>query len=238
MKTKQGFTLTEVIIATGILSAFICGLLSLFSTGNKMGNQAMWLQTTTNQLKNTARQINTSIRRSSYPSCMTFPQTIIESDDDSFMVHYRDQSLCATQCAELSSNGLGTKFMTVTESTPAKTGYSSSENHDANLLFHIFYLSKNGDLNYVRHKKTVPAANIVPGYSLAIPEDADAVEYKTNLAKNVESVFCTKTATGTSDINTSLQVTITCTMPHSNTSRSETTVGVPNVGLKAHNSGW
>ena len=46
MKNK-GFTLTEVIIACGVLTLFLGGLLSLYSSGSKMGNSTMWLQSIT-----------------------------------------------------------------------------------------------------------------------------------------------------------------------------------------------
>lgn len=236
---RKAFTLMEIIIASGILVIFIGSLLGLYSGGSKMGNSAMWLQTTSNQLKNAARQINTSIRKSSYPSCLVFPQTIKESEADCFKVHFYDNTLCATECADISSALYGTKFLMATESTPGKTGYEAGENHNAVMLYHIFSLASNGDLVYSRYKDEVDANIIDSNYDAAIPGSAQGV-YKTTLAKNVETITCSKTDKESTENKLPVQVIINCVMPKTNTNRSETAVGTPNVDVVAHSEkgGW
>ena len=103
MKNK-GFTLMEVIIAFGVLTLFLGGVFSLYSSGSKMGNSTMWLQTIINQLKSTTRQINSSIRKSSYPSLLRFPQSITENKNDCFKVQYYDGKLEAKDCPDANSN--------------------------------------------------------------------------------------------------------------------------------------
>lgn len=230
---KQGFTLTEILIAAAILSAFIGGLLSLYSSGSKVGNSAMWLQTTSNQLKNAARQINTSIRKSSYPSLLTFPQKITESEDDSFKLHFLNKQLFAADCTK------PTNFLTITESTPAKRSFSNNENQDATLMYHIFSLDKKGDLTYSRYKETVEANEITQSFSKPqIPPSTSQGVYKTVLARNVESVTSSKNDEETTSNKTPIKIIITCTMPNSSTTRSETAVGTPNVEVIAHEGVW
>ncbi len=236
---RKAFTIMEIVIASGILLVFIGSLLGLYSGGSKMGNSAIWLQTTSNQLKNAARQINTSIRKSSYPSCLEFPQTIKESEADCFKVHFMNKILCATECADVSSVLYGTKFLMTTESTPGKTGYEAGQNQKAVLLYHIFSLASNGDLVYSRYKDEVEANIIDSNYDAAIPGSAKGV-YKTTLAKNVETILCEKADKETTEDKFPVKVTINCVMPKSNTTRSETAVGTPNVDVVAHTEkgGW
>lgn len=237
---KKAFTLMEIIIAAGILTIFIGSLLGLYSGGSKMGNSAIWLQTTTTQLKNAARQINTSIRKSSYPSCIEFPQKIKESESECFRLHFLNTILCATECADISSALAGTKFLLATEATPGKSGFSEGENQEAQMVYHIFSLASNGDLNYSRYKESVSASIISQDYEAAIPGSAESV-YKTTLAKNVESVTCSRSdSQDNSDKKQPIQIVITCVMPKTGTTRSETAVGTPNVKIKAHpeKGGW
>lgn len=235
MNTKHGFTLTEVLIATGILGMFIAGVMGLYTSGSKMGNQNLWLQSSINQLKNTARQINSSIRRSSYPSSMKFPHEIIECKSDCFKLHYYKKQLCATESLSVGSSSYGSKFLVITESSPAKAGYSVNENHDATLTYHVFSLAKNGDLTYARYEDSVSADNITDTLTLMVPSGNGV--YKTTLAKDVESVLCAKVdSDNNTDSQQAIKVTITSRMPHANTSRTETTVGNPNVDLVEHDT--
>ena len=204
-----------------------------------MGNSAMWLQSTSNQLKNAARQINTSIRKSSYPSCLEFPQTIKECESDCFKLHFYENTLCATECSDISSALYGTKFLMTTESTPGKTGYAAGENQKAVMLYHIFSLASNGDLVYSRYKDEVDANIINSNYDAAIPGSAQGV-YKTTLAKNVETIICSKTDKESTENKLPVQVVINCVMPRTGTTRSETAVGTPNVDIVSHSEkgGW
>lgn len=219
MKNK-GFTLMEVIIACAVLSLFFIGLLSLYSSGSKMGNATMWLQSTTSQLKNAARQINTSIRKSSYPTKIEFPQNIIEAKKDCFYLQYYK--------GILKSPSTETTFLVSVESSPAKTGFS--ENTSAFLTYHIFTLDNNENLTYYKDKVEVTADDINENFErkIKLPPDKGI---KTILVRNVESVECLKKRDD--DKAQPIEIKITCFMPKSNgTRRSETAVGTPNVDLK------
>ena len=141
---KKAFTVMEICIAAGILTVFVGGIMALFSSGNKMGNSTIWLQSISNQLKNAARQINTSIRKSSYPSKIVFPQEVVLCKSDCFKLHFYNKTMNATETAKN-----GTIFMKLTESTPAKEGFEV--NQDATLMYHTFSLANNGDLVYTRY---------------------------------------------------------------------------------------
>lgn len=230
MKNK-GFTIAEVIIACIVLSVFMIGLLNLYSSGSKMGNATMWLQTTTNQLKTATRQINTSINKSSYPSCFTFPQKIKENKDDCFKLRYKKDKLEAISCTEATDSVFGTNFLITTESTPAKQGFQTG-NQKATLVYHIFSLAKNGDLIYSKYEDSAEATSFESDFTKSIPSGTRV--YKTTLVKNVESVECNKRNKDRADNKPQpIEVIINCVMPRSpNTKRSESAIGTPNVDLK------
>lgn len=219
---KKAFTLMEVIISCGVLSIFMVCIVSLYSSGSKMSNSAMWLQNVTAQLKTASRQINTSIRKSSYPAKIVFPQNIIEAKNTNFNVHYFLGNLLTTNC----STGEGTKFLVTTEATPEKTGGNGDYNQVASLTYHIFTLAKNGYLSYSRYEES--ANNITDSFTRTIP--SGKLVYNTVLVKDVESVNCE--AKDGERNNSPIEVTINCKMPKSpTTTRKETTVGVPNVAI-------
>lgn len=227
---KKAFTVMEVTIAAAILITFIGGLLTLFSSGNKMGNSAMWLQTISNQLKNTARQINTSIRKSSYPSKLIFPQGIEVCDNDCFKLRYCKKVLNATETLDINSPNFGTVFLKLTEATPAKSGLDTKENHDAKLTYHIFSLAKNGNLTYSRYEETVKSDDISKSLTKTVPGSAPKI-FTTLLTRDVESVHCTETSSSSSDRQHSLKITVNCKSSRGNTRRSEVAVGTPNVEM-------
>ena len=232
MKNK-GFTLTEVIIACGVLTLFMGGLLSLYSSGSKMGNSTMWLQSITNQLKTAARQINTSIRKSSYPSLLSFPQKITENKAPCFKLQYYDGKLEAKDCPDVNSNtDYGRRFLVTTEATPAKKGYSGNENKDAEMVYHIFSLAKNGDLTYSKYQDSESRESFTDSFEKEIPGTAKGI-YKTTLVKNVESITCERKDNNrnTDTEPQPIQITINCVMPRSNTSRTEVAVATPNVEI-------
>ncbi len=230
--------MTEILIASGVLSLFLAALFSLYSGGTRMSSQTMWTQNVINQLKLSSRQINTSIKRSSYPSSLTFPGNIVENEKTDFAVHYFRGQIHATESAALDSTSFGgSKFLALTESTPAKTGFDASENKDAELVYHIFSLTDNGLLNYSRFSETVAGANIQDLVRPTIPPGGAAGVFRTTLARDVESILCEPSS---AVALSPLTVKITCRIPRGNTLRSETAIGTPNVALVSHNSigGW
>jgi prepilin-type N-terminal cleavage/methylation domain-containing protein len=233
MKNK-GFTLVEVIIAFAVLTLFFGGLFSLYSSGSKMGNSTMWLQSITNQLKSAARQINSSIRKSSYPSLLTFPQTITENKSECFKLQYFDGKIEANDCPDANNADFGKRFLVTTEATPAKNGYSSSENQDAEMIYHIFSLAKNGDLTYSKYQDSESKDSFTDSFTKTIPGSAKGI-YKTVLVRNVESIECKRKDSNRTDENEPqpIEITINCLMPRSSTRRTEVTVGTPNVDIVA-----
>ncbi len=237
-KPQHGFTLTEILIAAGVLSLFLAALFSVYSGGSRMSNQTMWTQNVINQLKLTSRQISTSMKKSSYPSSLTFPGNITENEKADFALHYFRGTLHATESAALDSSIFGgSKFLALTESTPAKTGYNASDNADAELIYHIFSLSSDGHLNYSRFREQISGDEIQALARASIPPAGAAGVYRTTLARDVESIFCEPTSAGAMS---PLSVRINCRIPRGNTLRSETTIGNPNVALIQHNNtgGW
>lgn len=234
MKNK-GFTLMEVIIAFGVLTLFLGGVFSLYSSGSKMGNSTMWLQTIINQLKSTTRQINSSIRKSSYPSLLRFPQSITENKNDCFKVQYYDGKLEAKDCPDANSNSdYGKRFLVTTEATPAKIGYPDKENQDATMVYHIFSLAKNGDITYSKYQDSESKDTFTGSFQKTIPGSAKGI-YKTTLVKNVESIVCERQDSNRTNVNEPqpLQITINCLMPRNNTKRTEVAVATPNVDIIA-----
>jgi hypothetical protein len=234
MKNK-GFTLTEVIIACGVLTLFLGGLLSLYSSGSKMGNSTMWLQSTTSQLKAAARQINSSIRKSSYPTLLTFPKTITENKEDCFKLKYYDGKLEASTCPSPNNAEYGKIFLIATESTPGKTGFSSTENQDAQMVYHVFSLANTGDMTYSKYQDSESASTFTSNFTKAIPGTATGI-YKTVLVRNVEYIQCSRKDEKNRTTETEpqpIQILINCVMPRSSTSRQEVAVGTPNVDIFA-----
>lgn len=234
MKNK-GFTLMEVIIAFGVLTLFLGGVFGLYSSGSKMGNSTMWLQTITNQLKSTTRQINASIRKSSYPSLLRFPQSITENKNECFKVQYYDGKLEAKDCPDVNSNSdYGKRFLVTTEATPAKKGFPDKENQDAQMVYHIFSLAKNGDLTYSKYQDSESKDTFTDSFQKSIPGSAKGV-YKTTLVKNVESIECKRKDTNrVSDTEPQpIEITINCLMPRHYTKRTEVAIATPNVDIIA-----
>lgn len=213
---KHGFTLMEVIISCGILALFMTGVMTLYTQGGKIGNNTMWVQNTTNKLKLAARQINTSISKSSYPSVITFPDGITQIKK--FTLKYKEKKFLASSA----KSGDGTNFLEIIEAKPAKTGFGKDE--DATIFYHLYSLNKNGDLIFTLcENKNIKANNIKDSMTIGKSNPKKVV-----LAKDVESIECKKIGdAGKSPI----EVTITCKMPKSNTIREEKTVGVPNVDV-------
>ncbi len=232
MKNK-GFTLTEVIIACGVLTLFLGGLMSLYSSGSKMGNATMWLQSITSQLKTTARQINSSIRKSSYPTLLTFPKTITENKSPCFNLQYYNGKLDASSCPSPNNTDYGKIFLITTESTPGKTGFPSAENKDPEMVYHIFSLANTGDLTYFKYQDSESASTFNNSFTKPIPGAATGI-YKTVLVRNVEYVECKRKDSNRTETEPQpIEILINCVMPRSSTSRQEVAVGTPNVEISA-----
>ena len=218
MKMKKGFTLTEVIIACGVLSLFVGAVMTLYSNGSKISNSTMWLQNTTNRLRNATRLITETIRRASYPTKINYPQEIVQSDKDCFKVQYYDGILTSANCSS------GRNFLVVAECKPVKKGVEvGKKDEDGEIKFHVFSLAKNGDLTYASYAETITDVNT--GLSKPIPSGKKG----SVIVTDVESIKCAKKGDSKKKI-APIEITINCAMPrHTLTKRSETAVGAPTV---------
>jgi len=237
--TRRGFTLMEIIIASAVMTLFMTGLFSLYRGGSNLSNATLWAQQTINQLKLACREINTSIKKSTYPASLTFPGNISENTNDNFALHHFNGTMYATQTVGIGGAGFeGAKVFALTESTPAKIGFAAADNKDAVIIYHVFSLAGNGNLHYGRWRETLPGANVAALSRPSIPPGGAVSEFHAILARDVESVTCEQTSPG--NLRSPLLVKITCKVPRGETSRSEQGVGTPNVTLVPHNNigGW
>lgn len=243
-KTKRllppkGFTFVEILIGAVVLTLFMAGLFALFSGGNRISSQTLWIQTTVNQLKLAARQINDAIKKGTYPSSIVFPGQLIEQATEDFFINYYSDQLFATQTVSLASpQSPATSFLVITESAPAKTGFAVGVNSDAQIIYHIFSLSNDGGLHYHEFIESVSGDNISSLSRASIPPAGASLRKYTNLVKDVESVTCIPQ--NPADDMSPLGVMISTRYPRGSTSRSETAIGTPNVRLRPRNTlgGW
>ncbi len=230
---RLGFTLTEIIIAAGVLSIFIGGLISLFSGGSGISNKNLWLASVSNQLKLASRQVNNSIKASSYPTCLRYPNSIEENKADIYGAHFYDGVLMAEDATD-GGEYKGSIFLALTESKPAKLGYTDSK-PSAEIFYHVFSLSKDGVLTFTKYSEEVAGASVAAMSSSSIPSSRakSNAGARSILARDVESVECS--AVGTSE-KSPITVRITCKMPRGNTTRTEAGIGSPNVKIIPHSS--
>lgn len=215
------------------------GLFSLYRGGSKLSNATLWAQNTINKLKLACREINTAIKKSTYPASITFPGDISENTDADFGLHHYNGTMCATQTSGMSGNGYeGAKILALTESTPAKIGFAAADNHNATLIYHVVSLRDNGELQYGRWQESVAGGSIAGLARASLPPAGANRVFKTVLVHDVESVTCEPTSPGLA--RSPLLVKINCRMPNAETSRSEQAIGTPNVDLVPHNNigGW
>ncbi len=214
MKKNKGFTLTEVIIACGILSLFMGAVMTLYSSGSKMSNSTMWLQNKTNTLRTASRLISESIRKGSYPTKIDFPKDIVQSTKDCFKIQFHNGTLLAKSASS------GKNFLVVAECKPVKFE-SGTKKNDGEILFHVFRLAENGDLSYTYYKEKI--SDVDTGLAKPIPSGKKGQV----IVRDVESVTCSKKENRN---NSPIEVTINCQMPkNKSTKRSEVAVGAPNV---------
>jgi prepilin-type N-terminal cleavage/methylation domain-containing protein len=229
---KSGFTLIEIIIASAVLGLFMTGLFSLYSGGQSLSGQTLWIQRTTNTLRTACRQINSILGKSSYPSALTFPGRIQERDIADFGLHYYSGGLLlSTQAPPVTDfNSPATKVFYVTESTPGKIGYQDEK--AASLTYHIISLTSDGKLLYHQYNEVINADTVNTHTRPSLSPPPGNRIFKSVLVEDVESVLCTPSATPSGPF----KVDITCKYPRGNTVRTETAIGNPNVSLVGHSS--
>ena len=238
-RTRHGITMMEIVIASAVTAVFMTGLFSLYRGGSNMSTATLWAQQTINQLKLACREINSAIKKSTYPASITFPGNISENTSAHFGLHHYNGTMYATQTAGIGGTGfVGAKILALTESTPAKIGFAAADNKDAVLIYHVVSLEDNGKLHYYRLQETIAGASIAGLARPSIPPGGAAAVFSSVLARDVESVTCEPTSPG--NPRSPLLVRINCKIPKGETSRSEQAVGTPNVALVPHNSigGW
>ncbi len=239
MTNRKGFTVVEIIIAAGVLALFMTGLFSLYRGGSNLSNATIWAQQTINQLKMSCRQLNDSIKASTYPTSITFPGNIAENTSDDFGLNYYEGTMFATETVGISGTGYnGAKVLYLTESTPAKTGFAADDNTDAEIIYHIFALTENGNLNYSKWQEDIAGNDVETLSRPNIPPGSANQISRRVLARDVESISCQPTSPASP--RSPLKIQIVCKIPRGNTTRSETAIGTPNVALIARNTigGW
>ena len=232
---KNGYTLVEIIVASGVFSLFLAGALLVFRSGHQAGNQSFWLQKTAQELRNMIQHVSGVVQRSSYPATIVFPGQVHENHRNEFKVHLSQRLLiCATEAVPLENPAVpATQFLRVTESQPEKVHFE--ENSPAVLTYHIYSLTNTGKILYHRYSESVISGS--PSYIKSIsrtripPEEAVPTS-SSQLVSDVESVRIE--ARDLMSPSPSFQLTITCKNPKGNTRRSEQTTGVPNVGVVVH----
>ena len=238
-RKRRGVTIMEIVIASAVTSIFMVGLFSLYRGGSNLSSATLWAQQTINHLKLACREVNTAIKKSTYPASVTFPGNINENTSDHFALHHFDGTMYATQTAGISGSGYqGAKVIALTESTPAKIGFAAADNKDAAIVYHVFSLAENGNLHYGRWREIIPGDSVSSLSRPSLPPGGAESLFSTILARDVESVTCEPTSPG--NLRSPLLVRINCKIPRGETSRSEQAVGTPNVALVPHNSigGW
>lgn len=221
------------------MAVFMVGLFSLYRGGSKLSNATLWTQHTINQLKLACREISTAVKKSTYPASITFPGKISENTGNDFGLHHFNGTMYATQTTGISGNGFtGAKIISLTESTPAKIGFSATDNHDAVLIYHVVSLTDKGELQYGRWQETVAGGSVSGIARASAPPGGAAKIFGSLLVRDVESVTCELTSTD--NPRSPLLIRITCRIPNGETSRSEQAVGTPNVNLVPHTNigGW
>jgi type II secretory pathway pseudopilin PulG len=229
---KRAYTLLEIVISSALFSMFLAAILLVFRSGHQAGNQSMWLQKTAQEQRNAIQQINSVVRRSSYPSTIVFPGKILENTRNEFKVHLSGRgTLCATESAQPAGDGIdkpGTLFLRVTESNSEKVNFA--ETSPASLTYHIYSLTNTGKILYHRYSESVISGSPTYIKSIArtqIPPEEAALTSHSQLVSDVESVHIEPR--GSSSSEPAFQLTITCKNPKGNTRRSESTICTPNV---------
>lgn len=224
---RTAVTLTELMIATVVLSLFLGGIFYLVRGGQNAGSQAFWLQKTIAGLRNTTRHISQTVQRSSYPSTIVFPDDIVENESPDFEIKYIT-SLYATESAVVAGlNTPGTVFLRFVESTPERIGGS---NPGQGLLhFHVYSLTSTGRLLYHKYDQPIPPT-AAPLYVSTISQSSipgGAAIVRSEILTDVESIFIS--ASNPEARKSSIEVTITCAYPRGHTRRSEKALVVGNV---------
>lgn len=217
---------------------FMIALFSVFRGGQQVGSQGLWLQKTITELRNATRHISATISRSSYPSTVLFPGTIIENDRDDFKAHYSSEPLIqASQAKAVAAKTTpGTQFLRFTESIPEQSGGATTNN--AILYYHVYSLTRDGRLLYNRYQRNIPTTlspNYIRNISQAqVPNGDSTLVESMELVTDVESIGVGVSAT-TASI-TPILIDINCARARGNTRRNERASAHPNVPAFRHNA--
>lgn len=217
---------------------FMIGLFSVFRGGQQVGAQGLWLQKTVTELRNATRHISTTISRSSFPSTIVFPGTIVENEKDDFKAHYSSEPCIEASRAKAVTGKAtpGTQFLRFTESIPEQSGGTLT--NPAILYYHVYSLAKDGRLLYNRYQRNI-SATAAPYYikditQSAVPSSDMTLVESVELVTDVASVGVGISAT-TATI-TPILIDIECAWPRGKTRRSERAAALPNVPAHKHDA--
>ncbi len=231
MTGRRGITLTELIVATGLLTLLLGGLFALYSSGQSASGTAFWMQKTATALRNATRHLSQKAQQSSYPSTLVYPSRIIENTSEDFRLRVNENgTLLATAClAVANKTEVATKLIWFVEALPERRGFDPEV--PAQLTYHVYSLSRAGKILYHRFQETI-AFTTPPDYMKGvplpdIPPPTAALQESLELIEDVEMVrvgIQEAVATGTPVI-----LEINCKYPRGHTRRGDTITVIPNV---------
>jgi type II secretory pathway pseudopilin PulG len=232
---RHGYTLFEMIVAFGVFGLFAGALLALFRSGQTSSQQTFWLQKTGTQMRITMQHVHNALSRSSYPSTIIFPGTIIENSRNDFKVHISGREVLNAADALQSSDPQtpGTFFLRFVEAFPERQ--KGPEENPASLTYHIYSLTNSGKILYHRYMESLSTSGPLYVNSLRrtqIPPEGSVLIETQMLADDVAALRFTRPEVASTP--NALEFEISCVNPKGKTRRSERFSGVPNVGVVVH----
>lgn len=237
MTGRRAFTMTEVVVAAGLMALFLAGLFALYSGGQTASGTAFWMQKTATALRNVARHLSNKVQQSSYPTTLVYPAKIVENSSPDFCLRVNAAGLLSAtdSVAVADKTQVGTKFLWFTEALPERRGFDPEVT--ASLTYHVYSLTRAGKVMYHRFQEGIPFTNAggpppAPEFIQNVPRPTipppfAELQESAELVEDVEFVrvgIQDTTATGTPVL-----VEIGCKYPRGHTRRANTTTIVPNV---------
>jgi len=242
MKTTRGYTLIEILIATGVFSLFLAMAYTLFFSGQKVSSRAAWLQYVVNDMRVAEHAMTKAIKASSYPSTIT-PNNVYDvggglatgtTNSANYYVHFPKGTGLISSGTLTTGDGL---VLYTVSAKPERQGFPlASDNNPLVLTWSCFQMVPSPDNQalgrLVLNEKLASSSTTPPGYATSLnKKHSDAPLWRrTVLVDNVLSIRFDTGAMG----HTPSQVTITLTCVHPRDPalfRTSVSSAKPNVGL-------
>ncbi len=237
-RASHGYTVIELMIVTIIMSLFFFGLFALYRGGQSASTQAVWIQKTTNDMRDAGKRLQKIIQASSYPSTLAFPGGIFTNRDPVFALHYSSRALLnvATEAKAVSAPwpSPGTQVLRFTEASSERVGYGGTAS-PPHFIHHVISVTQSGHMLHHTYEQTL-ALQAPPNYVAALtPAWTVIPPGGLTSAKVILSDVATVRVTGIPDGTTPnpVTITVTCRWPRGQTTRQESITVVPNVGCIA-----